>query len=182
MILSEYEPGWENNSIQWHPFDPKVNRLWLDCDGVLADFDTPANAHLGMYTREYEEKFGTDAFWAKIGEIEDFYRNLPLLPDALELYDAVAHLRPGILTGAPSHLGEKARHDKFAWAHDKFGVFQRVVVCRSKDKAEYCVPGDIIVDDWPKHRRKWESAGGTWVHHTSAEDSIAQLKEMGIIR
>jgi len=155
--------------------------LWLDCDGVLADFDKVANDYLSMDSREFEKQFGSEAFWAKLGEIEDFYFSLPLLPDALILYEAVKHLDPIILTGVPSQHGTLAHVQKIRWAHKHFGTGQLVVTCKSKLKYRFCKPGDVIVDDWPQHRKKWEEAGGIWIPHKSAEDSIAQMKELGIL-
>jgi hypothetical protein len=39
-------------------------------------------------------------------------------------------------------------------------------------------PGDVLVDDRENHRHLWESAGGIFVHHKSAEDSLRQLAEI----
>jgi hypothetical protein len=39
-------------------------------------------------------------------------------------------------------------------------------------------PGDVLVDDREKHRDLWDNAGGVFIHHTSAEDSILQLAEI----
>lgn len=76
-----------------------VKQLFLDCDGVLADFDTAAWQLFGLDSREAEDALGTEAFWSRIRGCGDFYSNLPLIADAMELYKAVAHLKPIILTG-----------------------------------------------------------------------------------
>ena len=34
-------------------------------------------------------------------------------------------------------------------------------------------PGDILIDDWPKYKHLWEEAGGIFILHTSAAQSIA---------
>ncbi len=155
--------------------------LFLDCDGVLADFDKTASAYLGMPTREFEKLHGPEAFWAKLGEIEDFFFSLDPMPDALDLYNAVKHLKPVILTGAPSQLGERAHLEKIRWAAKHFGPEQKIITCSSRKKVLYCTPGDVIVDDWPKHRALWEGAGGIWVPHTSTQDTLEQLKQLGIL-
>jgi len=38
--------------------------------------------------------------------------------------------------------------------------------------------GDVLVDDRDRHRHLWESAGGVFVHHKNAGDSIRQLAEI----
>ena len=69
-----------------------MTKLFLDCDGVLADFDAGAQALLGMTLRHYEARHGRGAFWKRLANAPDFYVNLPEMPDARQLFDAVAHL------------------------------------------------------------------------------------------
>src|SRR3546814_2590882 len=76
-------------------------QLFLDCDGVLADFDRSAEHILGMPPRAFQKRHGLPAFWKRLAKAGDFYATLPLLPDARHLFQAVAHLHPIILTGCP---------------------------------------------------------------------------------
>jgi len=62
-----------------------MKQLFIDCDGVLADFDTAARELFGQDSREAEESLGTPEFWSRIIGRGNFYRNLPLLPDAMDL-------------------------------------------------------------------------------------------------
>lgn len=84
-------------------------QLYLDCDGVLADFDRGAGELLGMPPRAYERKYGIAAFWRAIARHGDFYATLPLMPDAIELFEAVRHLVPVILTGIRVAIGRHRR-------------------------------------------------------------------------
>lgn len=156
-------------------------QLYLDCDGVLADFVSYTKEHVfdGLKPPEWELIHGTERFWDVIGEHERLYYKLPLMTDAMVLYNAVKHLDPIILTGC--HNGDFGRADKEDWVLEKFGAHQRIITCESKDKAIYCKPGDVIVDDYPKHRSVWEAAGGIWIHHDNARDSIIELKKIGIL-
>ncbi len=149
-------------------------KLFLDCDGVLADFDAGARAVLGgMTPAQYEERHSRREFWQRLASTPDFYAGLPLLPDARTLYDAVAHLKPTILTGLP--IGNWAAPQKVAWAAEHFpGV--PIITCMARDKYRYMEPGDVLVDDREQHRDKWEAAGGVFVHHKNAERSIAALR------
>ena len=36
-------------------------------------------------------------------------------------------------------------------------------------------PGDVLVDDRENHRHLWDSAGGIFIHHKNAEDSVRRL-------
>src|ERR1700739_1573881 len=111
-----------------------MNQIFLDCDGVLADFDTAAEQLFGQSARAAEAAMGTHEFWDHIRKSEDFYGSLRLLADARRLYEAVAHLNPIILTGCPH--GGWAEPQKVAWAARYFpGV--RMITCRSQDKRDY---------------------------------------------
>src|SRR3954468_14436524 len=44
----------------------RMMQLYLDCDGVLADFDLGATELLGMPPRQFEKRRGIGAFWREI--------------------------------------------------------------------------------------------------------------------
>jgi hypothetical protein len=156
-----------------------LSQLFLDCDGVLADFDAAAERLFHMGPRQVEATLGTKAFWARIARHPNFYGTLPLMPDAMRLYEAVAHLDPIILTGCP--MGGWAEQQKVDWAARHFpGV--KIITCQSREKCRFMEkPGDILVDDYLKYQRLWEEAGGVFVHHQFAERSIERLTELGCI-
>lgn len=146
--------------------------IFLDCDGVLADFDTYAEAYFGMPPREYERQVGSPKFWAELEAKGDFYRRLPVMPDAHILMEGVRHLNPTILTGCPR--GNWAEAQKVAWAEEHFpGV--PIITCRSSDKRLHAKPGDVLIDDWNQHRSRWIEHGGVWITHTDAETSLDAL-------
>ena len=41
-------------------------------------------------------------------------------------------------------------------------------------------PGDILIDDYLTYRHLWEEHGGTFIHHTSAKESLQQLAALSI--
>ena len=150
--------------------------LFLDCDGVLADFDAGAREVLGgMTPKQFEERYSKREFWRRLAATPDFYNILPLMPDARKLFDAVEHLRPTVLTGLP--LGTWAAPQKVAWAERHFPGTP-IITCMARDKVRYMQPGDVLVDDRADHRAKWEDAGGTFVHHENAERSLAALRQI----
>lgn len=150
-----------------------MNRqLYLDCDGVLADFDAGAIAVLGMPPRQFQDRFGPQRFWQKLASAPDFYFSLPLMPDAAELFEAVRHLDPIILTGLPR--GNWAAGQKVRWAALHFPGTQ-IITTMARDKREHAKQGDVLVDDKVTHRHLWEAVGGVFIHHTSAATSIEQL-------
>jgi 5'(3')-deoxyribonucleotidase len=150
-------------------------RLFLDADGVLADFDLGARRLLGMSPKEYIVKHGRGAFWRKLSSAKSFYGTLPEMPDARRLFDAVRHLKPTILTGLP--IGKWAAPQKVEWAGEHFpGV--PIITCMARDKHKHMHLGDVLVDDREKHRAAYEAAGVVFVHHANAEDSLRQLAKI----
>ena len=150
-------------------------RLFLDADGVLADFDEGARRLLGMPIQQYEAKHGRNSFWKRLSSAKNFYGSLPEMPDARLLFDAVQHLKPTILTGLP--LGKWAAPQKVEWAAEHFpGV--PIITCMARDKHKHMHEGDVLVDDRENHRTAYESAGVVFVHHRNAEDSLRQLAKI----
>ena len=147
-------------------------QLYLDCDGVLADFDRGAEAILGMRPKAFQQRYNIGRMWAKLASAPDFYGTLPLMPGAVELFDAVKHLDPVILTGLPR--GNWAADQKVRWAAEHFPG-TRIITCMAVNKRNHCVPGDVLVDDTLKHAHLWEKAGGIFIHHRSVEETLETL-------
>lgn len=150
-------------------------QLYLDCDGVLADFDKAASELLQMPPTEFEKRHGRPEFWKRLARHPDFYGSLPLMGDAMMLFEAVRHLDPVILTGLPR--GDWAAPQKVRWAAEHFPG-TRIITCLAADKRRHARQGDILVDDTLKYRALWTGAGGTFVHHRDAETTLAELREL----
>lgn len=151
-------------------------KVFLDLDGVLADFVASATSVLGAPPTEYEAEHGTNAYWAKLRAVPDFYATLPLMPDADALWRGVISLtgcEPIILTGVPKW--ETATRQKLAWAEGHFPTAAKVITCAARDKARYALPGDVLIDDRPTYIDHWRAAGGVFIVHTSAKTSLAEL-------
>jgi hypothetical protein len=148
-------------------------QLFLDCDGVLADFDHGAKAVTGMSPKAFVDRHGMGRFWQLRARAPDFYARLPLMPDAMELFEAVRHLDPIILTGLPR--GNWAADQKVRWAAEHFPG-TRIITCMAVDKRNHANEGEVLVDDQSRHRHLWEEVGGIFIHHRSARTSIQQLQ------
>lgn len=151
-------------------------QLFVDLDGVLADFD-------GSYERLFgvRPSIGTDNVdWKNIEGVPNFYRHLFMKDDAFDLWSAIKSLEPTILTGIPSSIPSAAA-DKRGWVKDYFGASVPIITCLSKEKCLHAQPGDVLIDDWEKYRQLWEDCGGVWITHLNAELTIQELKRKGMI-
>ena len=45
-------------------------------------------------------------------------------------------------------------------------------------KRRYCEPGDVLVDDSLKYRHLWEEAGGLFIHHRNAQQTLKELERL----
>lgn len=159
-------------------------RIFVDLDGVLADFDKSAEAILrtnNIY--KFEFIWGPDVFWDRLNKNPNFFAQMPLTSDARHLWSQIEHLTPLILTALPRENAERVDLQKRKWVHDKFNIDAgtRVITCPTKEKPDYCKPGDILIDDRAVNRDAWIAAGGTYIIHTSAVNTLTTLRALGII-
>ncbi|GAG55785.1 unnamed protein product, partial [marine sediment metagenome] len=73
-----------------------------------------------------------------------------------------------------------ATPQKHAWVKEKLGNIPTLVTRKSAEKAQYAEPNAILIDDRTKSIQPWTAAGGIGILHTSAQDSINQLKQLGL--
>ena len=83
-------------------------QIYLDCDGVLADFDGSAERILGLHPTAFEKRYGPGLFWKRLAASDSFFEHLQPMPDAFELYEAVRHKSPIIRSGAGPRAGSRA--------------------------------------------------------------------------
>jgi hypothetical protein len=151
-----------------------MSQLFVDMDGVLADFDTGHEQMLGITT----SKLTDNVDWKAVRAVPGFYVNLPPMPDMHLLWAYIERHRPIVLTGVP-HSVEEAPENKRAWVRKHLGSHVEVRCCQSSGKCEHAAPGDILIDDWEKYRHLWVAKGGLWITHTNAADTILQLEALG---
>ena len=150
--------------------------IFVDMDGVLADFDTHYFNHFRERPTRWPKPDTTD--WAKVASVPDFFRTIPLMRDAGDLL-AGLHPRPWqILTGCPKSI-DTSNNQKREWASGKFDPPRTVTCCRAREKCLHGKPGDVLIDDYLKYRDLWIAMGGIFIHHTSARESLRQLNALG---
>jgi hypothetical protein len=87
----------------------------------------------------------------------------------MELFEAVRHLDPVILTGLPR--GNWAADQKVRWAAQAFPRAPGSSPPWPATSATTPRKGDVLVDDQLRHATiisRWEEAGGVFIHHHGA--------------
>lgn len=148
-------------------------QLFVDMDGVLADFDRHHETVFG----ERASKEADNVDWSRVNEYPGFHLNIPPMADMLELWHFISPYKPIVLTGVPVSV-DKAVNNKRKWVAKHLGKHVEVRCCLSKEKCLHAQHGDVLVDDWTKYQHLWVQAGGIWVTHTSAKSTIEKLKPL----
>lgn len=149
----------------------KEMTIFVDMDGVLADFDTHHESVFGFRS----DKLLDNVDWHKVRDVKNFYLNIPPMPDLPVLWDFLRPYGPIVLTGVPYSVIE-APDNKRAWVRRHLGETVEMRACASKEKYCHCLPGDILIDDWEKYKHLWVQAGGIWITHINAPDTVRQLE------
>ena len=159
----------------------KVKRIFIDMDGVLADFlrGVEGPQYLGEPLTNDAE--GHSTYDDRKEELTN-KRLFANLPPMVDMYDLLAYVRHcevpwEILTAAGEVNRHLVVHDKNEWI--KRHVDPTVpVTCTftGTQKAAYAFEGSVLIDDRKKNIDAWVDAGGIGIVHVSARDTIEQLK------
>jgi 5'(3')-deoxyribonucleotidase len=155
--------------------------LYLDMDGVVADFDKYAFHAIGALP---SGGIYPDDKWDKLALNERLYRDLDKTPYADELVDFCREFAWNkynfyFLTAVPKNNDlQWSFYDKVLWAQKHFPNIPVMFGPYSKDKHEHCQIGDILIDDRTSNIEEWRAAGGIGILHKNFNDTIEALKNI----
>lgn len=153
--------------------------IYCDMDGVLCDFDKRfMEFSNGMPPGKYESKFGKKAFWKLISEKGvGYWVGIPWMLDGKQLWNYIKPYNPSLLS-APS-MEESSRLGKRLWVRNNIPG-TKLILRSAEQKQEFANPNAILIDDRPSNIEQWRAKGGIGILHTSADETIKQLKELGL--
>ena len=158
--------------------EPKY-KIFSDMDGVLTDFDASfKKVSDGVAPRDYEKKFGKDKFWELIdGGGVGYWVGMPYMPDGERYWDYIKDYDVELLS-SPSR-SNTSRLGKRLWVRNNMpGV--KLTLAQAYLKKNYAASNHILIDDRKSNIDEWRAAGGIGILHTSAADTIQQLKKLGL--
>lgn len=151
--------------------------IYCDMDGVLVDFDRGYQELTGMTTQQ-ADAIGGDAFWEPLIQAgAKWWITLNWMPDGKQLWNYIKKYTP-ILLSAPSKQ-ESSRLGKRVWVKRELPDV-KLILRPASQKQQYASPTSILIDDREKNIDQWEAAGGIGILHTSAANTIEQLKQLGL--
>ena len=153
-------------------------KIFSDMDGVITDFNNRYKKYAGMMPAEYEKKFGKDKFW-ELADAEGvaFWVGMPWMEDGKKYWDYIKDYNVELLS-SPSR-SETSRLGKRLWVRNNLpGI--KLTLAQAYNKQNYAAPNHILIDDRKSNIEQWRDKGGIGILHTSAEDTIKQLKDLGL--
>lgn len=152
-------------------------RLYLDLDGVLADFDTHYKAQFPHRTLTGDL---TNEEWQEIHDHGTFFLDLPQCQGAHRLFQELWSWRPIILTACPPSNYQAVARQKREWVRKNFGSAVTVLpVIGGTNKPMFMhTAGDVLIDDFGKNCRAWVAEGGRAIKHETVDGTLKQFKEL----
>ena len=145
-------------------------------DGVLVDF---IKGYFELTGIDISGEFHSDkTFWTPIdkGGV-DFWTNLEWTPDGKELWDYIKKYDPELLS-SPSRENDSRVGKRLCVKRELSG--SHLILRSASKKQEFANPEAILIDDRPSNIKQWKEAGGITIHHTSAKETIKQLKQLNL--
>lgn len=169
--------------------------IYLDCDGVLADFNKGlANYGIPLNDNSFIHKPKSE--WTKdnkvldrqvrdVMAVEGFWLDIPPMKDALKLWEFCLPYQPFVLTAKPNDVvwGNRIANEKWIWLTDNLGPIKpsQFICCLRSEKKNFINSSNhkhqILVDDLEANCEEWKSVGGIGIVHISAANSIKELKK-----
>ena len=166
---------------------PKVTRIYLDMDGVIAGFDDQFKKYNkeGYDFKEFIREYGANKAWDIINKgKEDFWAGMGWNPGGKQLYDSVVKLADEkgfevwILSSPGLDPNGDAKRGKNKWLDKYTNIPQdRRVFKQAKDKHTEAKPGYMLIDDMGKNVSEFINAGGTGIKN-NPEDSAEAIKKL----
>ena len=152
-------------------------KIYCDMDGVLVDFESGYEKLTGIDLKG-EYRPGVEDFWKPIEQAGvKYWASLKWMPDGKQLWGYIKQYTPELLS-APSK-SESSKIGKYVWVKNNLPGTKLILRYASRKK-ELATPESILIDDRQVNIDQWEAAGGIGILHTSADNTISQLKELGL--
>jgi len=162
-----------------------VNKIiYVDMDGVLADFDSGVEKTTGKRMNYYFND--DDPIWVQIRKhgVERFFSELEWLPYSKDMWNYIYSnfMIVKILSamGKENERNNGVYRGKHSWLRKNIPNLREsdiILVANKHKKQEYSRPGDIIIDDTEVVITEWNNKGGTGILHKSARETIKILSQ-----
>lgn len=158
----------------------KTITMYVDMDGVLADFERAVEQRFGKTMDEMPK----GELWGRIKHYNDdvapWFATLPMMPDAMELWKFLnSNFKNIQILTASGSTPKDAGGQKKRWVGEKLGWSVKVnVVGGANEKAAFANENTVLIDDRSKAIDPFIAAGGIGILHKDAQTTIDVLTTM----
>ena len=157
---------------------PKISCIYLDMDGVIADFYKRYYELYKLAPREAEKKKEFNKYFDEFIETKQF-ETLELMPQAEQLIGFLKSI--DIPTKSLSSTASQARYDAIApqkekWLKEHNIQFEPIFVPGKRLKYKYANNESLIIDDTVSVVDDWRRAGGYAIWHNNVPATLTMLK------
>tara|TARA_Y100000310_G_scaffold75263_1_gene71522 strand:- start:748 stop:1251 length:504 start_codon:yes stop_codon:yes gene_type:complete len=150
--------------------------IYIDMDGVLADFSSGINKIHGLSTDKTKEEI--------ISKIQgtDFFSTLPKFSTADQLISTVKHFTGGrfsILSAPLRGDNENSEKHKRIWINDNIEKPNEIIITGRKEsfaKDRKTGMPNILIDDRRENTSRWINAGGRGILYQANKDTVKEVR------
>jgi hypothetical protein len=176
---------------------PSKYIIYCDLDGVLVDFDKGYYDLTDVLTH-HADRQGKDEFWDlfrnKLKEKniteKQYWESLQWMSDGKILWDYIKKYNPYVLT-APSINHNIPKPERYNISHNesiqgkvewvkRLDGMKKIYFAAASFKQQYASKNKILIDDRLDTIERWINKGGIGIYHTSAQNTINELKKLEI--
>lgn len=151
-----------------------IKTIYLDMDGVIADFDKGYNAIYGVFCRDDPVK----SHWTEAVK-NGIFESLELMPGAQGMIDYIFTLGLNVeILSSVSNRGDgpDVARQKEAWLNKHgLGELKRNFTPNKKSKGKYANQHSLLIDDSQECYDAFTNGGGYSILHKDSVDTIKQL-------
>lgn len=185
---NDYEKGDKNNierKILKHKLENKpIPKIYCELENVLINFDDAIHKIFS----EYPSRLNPQKMWSKLSKTPYFFENLEWSEEGHKLWYTLKQLDAIILTTiSPYDTSKWSDNQKKDWCAKNLGENIQVITCEPNEKPLYCdEPNAILIDNniititRNNTAKSWSEAGGLYIHHQDANNTLKELLEQMI--
>jgi len=155
-----------------------IKKVWVDLDGVFADFQSSFERHCGFPYYSDPQRA-----WKILENVDRLFLHLAPLPNAEQFYHDIKSLGVPIefLTAMPQLTKKLATTptDKKLWVSTVLDPKAKVTcVANWSHKQNFARPDHVLIDDSKRNIDQWIARGGIGIWHTDQKETMHRLKEL----
>jgi len=157
-----------------------IKSIYIDMDGVIADFDQHFYNLYGITVKGFEEKHGQIEFWRQVYKTPRFFVDMPSFHYLHLLLQKCHSITTDVcILSSPSWTNQAlCVIQKREWIDSHIGP--KFPAIFEKDKHKYANEHSLLIDDTEKQIRNWRRCEGEAHLFNEIEDCMEYLRHVAL--